>query len=147
MMNKVNQSYISEEVIKIFKSAKNFFSNLDSMDLQVSYKNDNSPLTILDKEIDQFLKQELRKINQDYAFISEETGQEQTNSEYTWIIDPIDGTKELINGSDEFTLNIALIKKQKPIFGGIYQPMKDTIFIGGSDLPPKKLLVKKQFTF
>ena len=107
MMNKVNQSYISEEVVKIFKNTKKFFSNLDSMNLQVSYKNDNSPITILDTEIDQFLKKELRKINQDYAFISEETGQEQTNSEYTWIIDPIDGTKELINGSDEFTLNIA----------------------------------------
>ena len=143
MMNKVNQSYISEEVVKIFKNTKKFFSNLDSMNLQVSYKNDNSPITILDTEIDQFLKKELRKINQDYAFISEETGQEQTNSEYTWIIDPIDGTKELISGSDEFTLNVALIKKQKPIFGGIYQPMKDTIFIGGSDLPPKKITNEK----
>ncbi len=143
MMNKVNQTYISEELIKIFKGAKKFFVNFDSMDLKVSYKNDDSPLTILDTEIDQFIRKELKKINQDFALISEETSQQQANSEYAWIIDPIDGTKELINGSDEFTLNIALINNQKPILGAIYQPIKDSIFLGGTDLPPKKIIGKK----
>ena len=137
-MNKVNQTYISEEIIKIFKSTKKFFVNFDLIDLKVSYKNDDSPLTILDTEIDKFMRKELKKINQDFALISEETSKEQANSEYAWIIDPIDGTKELINGSDEFTLNIALINNQKPILGAIYQPMKDSIFLGGTDLRPKK---------
>ena len=105
MMNKVNQTHISEKLIKIFKSAKEFFVNFDSIDLKVSYKKDNPPLTILDTEVDQFIRKELKKINQDFALISEETTQQQANSEYAWIIDPIDGTKELINGSDEFTLN------------------------------------------
>ncbi len=142
-MDKVNQSYISEELIKIFKSAKKFFVDLESIDLKVSYKNDDSPLTILDTELDRFIRKELKKINQDFAFISEETVQKKTNSEYTWIIDPIDGTKELINGSNEFTLNIALINNQKPILGAIYQPITDTIFLGGSDLPPKKIINEK----
>ena len=128
-MNKVNQTHISEKLIKIFKSAKKFFVNFDSIDLKVSYKKDNSPLTILDTEVDQFIRKELKKINQDFALISEETSQEKANSEYAWIIDPIDGTKELINGSDEFTLNIALINNQKPILGAIYQPMKDLSLI------------------
>ena len=143
MMNKIDQTYISEELIKIFKSAKKFFTDLDSTDFKVSYKNDDSPLTILDIEVDKFIRKELKKISQDFAFISEEINQEQINSEYTWIIDPIDGTKELINGSDEFTLNIALIHNQTPILGGIYQPMKDTIFLGGTDLPPKKIIENK----
>ena len=142
-MNKVNQTYISEEIIKIFKSTKKFFVNFDLIDLKVSYKNDDSPLTILDAEIDKFMRKELKKINQDFALVSEETSQEQANSEYAWIIDPIDGTKELINGSDEFTLNIALINNQKPILGAIYQPMKDSIFIGGTDLLPKKNINEK----
>ncbi len=143
MIRKVNQIYISERIIKIFKSAKKFFVNLDSIDLKVSYKNDDSPLTILDTEVDQFIRKELKKINQDFALISEENSQQQANSEYAWIIDPIDGTKELINGSDEFTLNIALINNQKPILGAIYQPMKDCIFLGGTDLPPKKIINEK----
>ena len=143
MMNKVNQTYISEEIIKIFKSAKKFFVNFDSIDLKVSYKSDDSPLTILDTEIDQFIREELKKLYEDFALISEETCHQQANSEYAWIIDPIDGTKELINGSDEFTLNIALINEGKPIFGAIYQPMKDSIFLGGADLPPKKIINEK----
>ena len=143
MMNKVNQTYISEELIKIFKSAKKFFVNFESIDLKVSYKKDASPLTILDTEVDQFIRKELKKINQDFALISEETSQQKANSEYAWIIDPIDGTKELINGSDEFTLNIALINNQKPILGAIYQPMKDSIFLGGTHLPPKKIIDEK----
>ncbi len=143
MMAKVDQFYISEELIKIFKSSKKFFTNLESLDLKVSYKNDDSPLTILDTEVDNFIRKELKKIRKDFSFISEEISQEQTNSKYTWIIDPIDGTKELINGSDDFTLNIALIYNQTPILGGIYQPMKDTIFLGGSNLPPKKIIDEK----
>ncbi len=63
MMNKVNQTYISEELIKIFKSTKKFFVNFDSIDLKVSYKKDNSPLTILDTEVDQFIRKELKKIS------------------------------------------------------------------------------------
>ena len=82
-MEKVNQSYISEELIKIFKSSKKFFTNLESLDLKVSYKNDNSPLTILDTEVDNFIRKELKKINKDFSFISEEISQEQTNSKYT----------------------------------------------------------------
>ncbi len=143
-MNKVNQTYISEEIIKIFKSAKKFFVNFDSIDLKVSYKNDDSPLTILDTKVDKFIRKELKKINQDFVLISEETSRQQVISEYAWIIDPIDGTKELINGSDEFTLNIALINNQKPILGAIYQPMKDCIFLGGTDLPPKKIIDEKR---
>ena len=61
MMNKVNQTYISEELIKIFKSTKKFFVNFDSIDLKVSYKKDNSPLTILDTEVDQFHKKRAKK--------------------------------------------------------------------------------------
>jgi len=143
MMNKVNQTYISQEIIKIFKSAKKFFINFDSIDLEVSYKNDDSPLTALDTEIDQFIRKELKKLNEDFALISEETSLQQASSEYAWIIDPIDGTKELISGSDEFTLNIALINEGKPILGAIYQPMKDSIFLGGTDLPPKKIINEK----
>ena len=144
MMNKVNQTYISEEIIKIFKNAKKFFVNFDSIDLKVSYKNDDSPLTILDTKVDKFIRKELKKINQDFVLISEEASRQQVLSEYAWIIDPIDGTKELINGSDEFTLNIALINNQKPILGAIYQPMKDCIFLGGTDLPPKKIIDEKR---
>ena len=70
MMEKVNHSYISEELIKIFKSSKKFFTNLESLDLKVSYKNDDSPLTILDTEVDKFIKKELKKIHLLFTIIA-----------------------------------------------------------------------------
>ena len=88
---------------------------------------------------DFYIKEELNKFRNDFSVISEESGQKKLDSEYVWIIDSIDGTKELISGSDEFTINIALIQNKLPIFGGIYQPLKDTIFLGGSDLSPIKI--------
>ena len=56
-----------------------------------------------------------------------------TKEEIFWLIDPLDGTKEFIQKSYEFTINIALIKDEKPIFGAIYIPIKKTFIVGGKD--------------
>lgn len=139
MSDRINQSQLSKLLIEVFQSSKKFFENLESFNFKTTYKPDNSPLTILDKKIDFYIKEELNKFRNDFSVISEESGQKKLDSEYLWIIDSIDGTKELISGSDEFTVNIALIQNKRPIFGGIYQPLKDTIFLGGSDLSPIKI--------
>ena len=120
-MEKVNQSYISEELIKIFKSSKKFFNNLESLDLKVSYKNDDSPLTILDTEVDNFIRKELKKISKDFSFISEETSQEQTNSKYTWIIDPIDGTTNFLHSFAPYCVSIALWDRTELVLGLVYE--------------------------
>lgn len=52
------------------------------------------------------------------------------NWEYFWLIDPLDGTKEFINKNGEFTINIALVSKNKPVAGVIYAPCKDALFLG-----------------
>ena len=123
MSDRINQSQLSKLLIEVFQNSKKFFENLDSFNFKTTYKPDNSPLTILDKKIDFYIKEELNKFRNDFSVISEESGQKKLDSEYVWIIDSIDGTKELISGSDEFTINIALIQNKLPIFGGIYQPL------------------------
>ncbi len=50
-----------------------------------------------------------------------------------WLIDPLDGTKEFIKKSDEFTVNLALIDNNKPIFGLVGIPALDTLYWGGKD--------------
>lgn len=69
-------------------------------------------------------------------------GEELENSSYdersnwvqTWIVDPLDGTKEFIKRNDEFAINIALVENGKPIFGLIASPTEEHILIGGKDL-------------
>ena len=75
-------------------------------------KSDGSPLTKADKKSNEIILDSLKKISKDIPIISEETfNEDQIKSldETYWLIDPLDGTKEFINKTDEFTVNIALI--------------------------------------
>ena len=56
--------------------------------------------------------------------------EERKNWEYFWLIDPLDGTKEFINRNGEFTINIALIRRDTPVGGVIYVPSPDILYTG-----------------
>ena len=89
-------------------------------DFEVEFKADDSPLTEADQKANQVIMKYLRTT--EHPIISEENKQiayeERKNWTSCWIVDPLDGTKEFIKKNGEFTVNIALIEKQKcePIF-------------------------------
>ncbi|SNR74904.1 3'(2'),5'-bisphosphate nucleotidase [Lutibacter flavus] len=109
------------EIMKIYN--KNF---------DVELKSDFSPLTVAYKNANTIIENFLKKTN--LPIISEESKQveyaERKNWETCWIVDPLDGTKEFIKRNGEFTVNIALIKKNKPILGVIYVPDNKTLYYG-----------------
>ena len=97
----------------------------------ISYKDDNSPLTNADIEVNDIAVAGLHKLFPSVKIISEElykSNDEFKNKKYFWLIDPIDGTKEFINKRPNFTVNFALIKHNSPIFGLIAQPTTGTIW-------------------
>lgn len=100
----------------------------------VDYKSDDSPLTLADKASHNVIVNELLKANIGVPIISEEGKdvpyEERKAYNYYWLIDPLDGTKEFIKRNGEFTVNIALIYKNKPVFGVIYTPVTDTMYYG-----------------
>ena len=75
---------------------------------------------------------ELKRATPDYAFLAEESGQ-QGKSRYTWVIDPLDGTKEFIQRRGDFTVNIALVENGVPIRGLVYAPAKARLFYTRAD--------------
>lgn len=99
-------------------------------DINYEKKSDDSPLTIADKrshnKIMSFLEE--TSIN----VISEESKSieynERRNWEEYWLVDPLDGTKEFIKKNGEFTVNIALIKNNKPHLGIVYCPTQKTLY-------------------
>ncbi len=105
---------VGEEILKIYKNDT----------LQISYKNDNSPLTIADEIANKMIVTKLQEICPHIPLVSEEKKNKEANEigDTFFLIDPIDGTKEFINKSDEFTINIALIKNKKTIAGIVYCP-------------------------
>ena len=111
------------------KCAMLHFQNLSFN--QVKYKNDNSPLTQADLEVNQIAVNGIKKLFPKVKIVSEEFERSQKffrNNNVFWLIDPIDGTKEFINKKPNFTVNFALIKNNLPIFGLISQPYTGNIW-------------------
>lgn len=93
-------------------------------------KNDGSPLSVADLEVDNIIRTNLKSFDPRIIIISEEYKfpLETYLEEYYWIIDPIDGTKSYISGGDEYTVNIALIYKGEPCLGLIAHPPSKKIW-------------------
>ena len=129
MINKNKIIKIIELAKKCNECALHHFKEFDNK--LISYKNDNSPLTNADIEVNDIAVTGLKKLFPSVKIISEEhykSNDEFKNKKYFWLIDPIDGTKEFISKRPNFTVNFALIKHNSPIFGLIAQPTTGTIW-------------------
>lgn len=99
---------------------------------QIESKEDNSPITLADKSANNIINEFLKPTG--IPIISEENIEtdfsERKLWDSCWIVDPLDGTKEFINKNGEFTVNIALVKNNKPVFGVIYIPVSKELYFG-----------------
>jgi 3'(2'), 5'-bisphosphate nucleotidase len=116
-------------------------------DFAVEQKDDKSPLTLADKRsheiIMDVLEQTITVDDSTVPVLSEEGRgipfDERKEWEYFWLVDPLDGTKEFVKRNGEFTVNIALIQKHKPVLGIIYIPVKDVFYFAAIDFGTYKL--------
>ncbi len=99
-------------------------------DFAVEHKDDKSPLTLADKNCNDVIEEYLLDTN--IPILSEEGAkisfQERKKWEYSWLVDPLDGTKEFVKRNGEFTVNIAMIHEGNPIMGVIYVPVKKELY-------------------
>jgi len=120
-------------IIDIAKEAGRAIMEVYEGDFEVEKKADNSPLTLADKKSNAIIISRLKALHPDIPFISEENKLVdyaiRKEWEYFWLIDPLDGTKEFIKRNGEFTVNIALVHRDKPVLGVIYIPERaDTYY-------------------
>ena len=118
--------------IKVAIGAGAEIMKIYSDSFEVVLKSDNSPLTLADENANKVINSYLEKTH--LPIISEENKQIpyhiRKNWETCWMVDPLDGTKEFIKRNGEFTVNIALIKNNKPVLGVIYVPDSKTLYYG-----------------
>lgn len=113
----------------------------------VEQKSDASPVTRADHASNKVIVSALTEQFPTIPIISEETGiadfsERQTWEEY-WLVDPLDGTKEFIARNDQFTINIALIRKRKPVFGVVHLPVTGRAYIGiNTEIEKRAVLVE-----
>jgi 3'(2'), 5'-bisphosphate nucleotidase len=101
-------------------------------DFEVREKSDKSPLTRADLAANQAIYAFLESIG--IPILSEEDVQIPYEERAEWsrylLVDPLDGTKEFIKKNGEFTVNIAMIEGKSPIFGVVYAPALETMYVG-----------------
>lgn len=97
-------------------------------DLSMYLKGDINPVTIADTESEKLIIGEIKKAFPHHSILAEETGGEKQESEWLWVIDPLDGTTNYAHHYPSFCVSIALLKKCKPIMGVIYHPLLNEFF-------------------
>ncbi len=118
-----------EKVLELCKKlaleAGNKIMEIYDTDFEVYNKEDESPLTMADKSANEIIVSKLIEVYPQYAILSEESKDDgvRRENDYCFIVDPLDGTKEFVKKNGEFTVNIALSYKGKPIVGVVYAPV------------------------
>jgi 3'(2'), 5'-bisphosphate nucleotidase len=119
------------QAIQAAMAAGNVILSVYESDFAVSVKDDQSPLTEADKRAHAVITKRLRASA--YPILSEEGRDipyaERRRWDRFWMVDPLDGTKEFIKRNGEFTVNIALIQKGRPLLGVIYVPVQKTLYL------------------
>lgn len=96
-------------------------------------KGDGSPVTLADQKAEALIEKALKEITPEVIIVGEEAASEGyrpdlSTEEYFWLVDPLDGTKEFISGSGDYTVNIALIRNGVPVLGVVYAPVSGDLY-------------------
>ena len=116
--------------IKAAKEAGDVILKYYKSKYEIKDKSYHNPVTTADKEADETIKKILMNNFPDYGWLSEETvdSSERLLKEKVWVVDPLDGTKEFIEGVPNFVVSIGLVKEGNPILGILYNPVTKELF-------------------
>ena len=107
-------------------------------ELAVQHKADDSPVTAADLAANRVLVEGLTALTPEIPVLSEESCAiplaERAGWRRWWLVDPLDGTKEFIAGSTEFTVNVALVEQGRVLFGVVGVPADGRCYYGGAGL-------------
>ena len=117
-------------------------SRLDQLEIRAKARNDY--VTQVDQAAEQAILESIRKRYPDHAFLAEESGRT-GDSEFVWIVDPLDGTTNFLHGFPTFSVSIALRRKDTLEVGVVYDPCRQELFTAlrgrGAQLDGKRIRV------
>lgn len=116
--------------INAAKEAGSLIMNYYKADYEIHDKGYHNPVTTADRAADSCLKEILMDAHPDYGWLSEETvdSPDRLSKDHVWVVDPLDGTKEFIEGVPNFVVSIALVENGTPIIGVLYNPVTEETF-------------------
>ena len=133
-MNSISQTHTATEVLsriqEALDAARTIFSRFTPGEVAAEYKAGNDPVTEADKQVDAALRKIL--LRPEEGWLSEESVDDpiRLEREWAWIVDPLDGTKEFIEGIPEWCVSIGLVRGGEAYAGGICNPATGEVFVG-----------------
>jgi myo-inositol-1(or 4)-monophosphatase len=131
-----------------FQAGKFLLENIGRVE-KIEYKSEGhtNPVSEVDEEAENIILSIINNSFPEHNFISEEKGIIDASSDYTWIIDPLDGTINFIHNYEYFGVSISLSYQEDIILGVVYNPLTDEIFTAvkgnGAYLNGRKIQVSK----
>lgn len=144
-MSEVNLNQAKELAIKVVvKVGKLLLENIDNIS-EVKQKGKRDLVTNLDVEAEKIIIDAIEEKYPLHSIIAEESGMTHRDSEYTWVIDPIDGTMNFIHGNSPYRVAIGLLHKDEPILTALYGPTNNRLAVAvkgqGATINDKKIEV------
>jgi myo-inositol-1(or 4)-monophosphatase len=132
-MTQSSYSEVLERIQSAIDAAKEVFSRFTPGEIAAEYKAGHDPVTEADRALDGVLRRNLLRTGE--GWLSEESADDlsRLDRERVWVVDPLDGTREFVQGIPEFCVSIAMVERGRPVAGGICNPATNEVFLGAID--------------
>ena len=116
--------------VKTVRAAGELILKYFQREHEVREKGRNNPVTSADLAADAYLRETIARAYPDDGWLSEETADspDRLARKRVWVVDPMDGTKEFVQGLPEFAVSVALVEEEKPKLAVVYNPARDDLF-------------------
>lgn len=94
----------------------------------IHYKGANDLVTFVDRKAETLIAAKLKAVFPDHGLLAEESGSHGRKKGLLWVVDPLDGTTNFVHGLPHFSVSLALLHDQRPIFGLIHDPLRRETF-------------------
>lgn len=117
-----------QSAVKAARAAGAIIKNRFGGDFEVQYKMAKDPVTEVDRACEEAIRQILTGEHPEIAFWGEESGRSAPQASTTWLVDPLDGTKNFVHGYPFVAVSIALVVEGQVHIGVVYDPLRDEMF-------------------
>ncbi len=132
-MHSNSYGQILQRIEGALAASRPVFARFTPGSIETEYKSGQDPVTEADRALDAVLRREL--LREGEGWLSEESVDDPVRLQRSrvWVVDPLDGTREFVQGIPEFCVSIGFAENGKPVAGGIYNPATDETFLGSID--------------
>jgi myo-inositol-1(or 4)-monophosphatase len=129
-MHSKSYAQILERIHAALEASRAVFAHFARGAIETEYKAGHDPVTETDRALDAVLRKELLRDGE--GWLSEESVDDPIRLQRSrvWVVDPLDGTREFVEGIPEFCVSIGFVENGRPVAGGIYNPATDEAFLG-----------------